>query len=83
MVNVINDVFKSVVVEGAEGQLRVDEGDKIKFVVETTGVIKEGVLLKISGKGEKTKLQIMPKDNECEEVWSIVSMREKSLEVVK
>lgn len=82
MVNVINDVFKSVVVEGKGSQLRIDEGNKIKFIVESTGIVKEGTILKISGKGEKTKLQIMPKDNECEEVWSIIVMKEGSLEVL-
>jgi hypothetical protein len=59
----------------------IQEGDEIQFVVET-GEIIEGVVNKISGKGEKTKLQINPFGKEYETIWSIVSIKEGTLKVI-
>jgi hypothetical protein len=59
----------------------VQEGDEIQFVVET-GEIIEGVVNKISGKGEKTKLQINPFGKEYETIWSIISIKEGTLKVI-
>ena len=39
-------------------------------------------LKKISGKGEKTKLQIVPVGDQKEEIWSVVVMAEGTLVVV-
>jgi translation initiation factor IF-1 len=78
MVNVVTDVFKSFEVEGKNGTIRIDEGDKIKFCTEA-GVDKRGVVTKIQGKGEKAKIQILPEGKECEEVWSVMVMAENSL----
>lgn len=82
MVNVITDAFKSFEVEGQNGTIRIDEGDKIKFCTEA-GVDKRGVVTKIQGKGEKTKILILPEGRECEELWSIIAMAEGSLDVIK
>lgn len=82
MVNVVTDAFKSFEVEGKNGTIRVDEGDKIKFCTEAGEVI-SGTVSKIQGKGEKTKIQILPIGKECEEVWSLMVMAEGSLEVIK
>jgi hypothetical protein len=59
----------------------INEGDQISFVVES-GELIEGVLEKISGKGEKTKLQINPFDKEYQQIWSIVSIKEGTLKVI-
>jgi hypothetical protein len=60
----------------------IQEGDEIRFVVET-GEIIEGVLNKISGKAEKTKLQINPFGKEYEQIWSVVSIKEGTLKVIE
>lgn len=60
----------------------VNEGDPISFVVET-GELIEGITNKISGKGEKTKLQINPFGKEYEQIWSIVSIKEGTLKVIE
>lgn len=78
MVNVTTDVYKSFEVEGLNGTIRIDEGDKVKFCTEA-GVDKRGVVTKIQGKGEKAKIQILPEGKECEEVWSVMVMAECSL----
>lgn len=59
----------------------VNEGDQISFVVES-GELIEGILNKLSGKGEKTKLQINPLGKEYEQIWSVVSIKEGTLKVI-
>lgn len=78
MVLVNTNPFKSMEIETAEGTLRIDEGMKIKFATETGELIK-GSLTKISGKGEKTKLQIIPYGAQKEEIWALAVMAEGSL----
>lgn len=79
MVNVSADAFKSVVVKNLNGEdLRIDEGMNIKFCTESGESI-SGELVKISGKGEKTKLQIIPYGTQKEEIWAMVVMAEGSL----
>ena len=81
MVFVERDVFKSVIVEdGNGGELRIDEGMRIKFCTEEGEVIK-GDLVKISGKGDKTKLQIVPYDTQKQEIWEMSVMVEGSLTI--
>lgn len=60
----------------------IQEGDEISFVVET-GEIVEGILNKISGKKEKTKLQINPFGKEYETIWSVISIKEGTLKVIE
>jgi hypothetical protein len=81
LVNLEKDVYKSIVVMHEDAELIVSEGDKIQFVNEFTGEQKIGTLTKISGKGEKTKLQIIPQGSQCEEVWSVVVIAENSLKL--
>lgn len=82
MVQVITDAFKSFITEDADGnELRVDEGNTITFATED-GVVVTGKLTKISGKGEKTKLQIIPEGGQKEEIWSVIVLAEHSLSIV-
>lgn len=81
MVTVNTDAFKSVEVLKGDNVIRIDEGDLINFATETGESI-TGRVTKISGKGEKTKLQIVPKDSQKEEIWSVLVMAEDSLIVV-
>lgn len=83
MVMVETDAYKSLGVLNMNGEeIRVDEGDSIQFTTED-GVVVTGKLTKISGKGEKTKLQIVPEGDQKEEIWSVLVMSDGSLEVVK
>lgn len=83
MVIVETDAFKSLEVLNNDGELlRIDEGNTIKFATED-GVEVKGKLTKISGKGEKTKLQIVPEGGQKEEIWSVVVMAEGSLSIVE
>ena len=82
MVTVSTDVFKSVEVLNGSKIIRIDEGNLINFATETGESI-TGRVTKISGKGEKTKLQIVPKDSQKEEIWSVMVMSEDSLIVVE
>lgn len=80
MVNVITDVFRSFEVESKDGTVRIDEGHNVKFVTEAGEIVK-GRVTKISGKGEKAKIQIVPDGAEKEEIWSLMVMAEGSLEL--
>jgi len=60
---------------------KVNEGDIIRFATEDDE-IKQGNLLKVKGKKEKTKLQIVPTGSEHEETWSVLSIKEGSLKVL-
>ena len=82
MVNVVTDAFKSFEVASKDGTIRIDEGDNIKFVTEAGEIVK-GRITKISGKGEKAKIQIVPDGAEKEEIWSLMVMAEGSLELDK
>lgn len=83
MVMVETDVFKSLEVLDKSGELlRIDEGNTISFATED-GVVVKGKLTKISGKGEKTKLQIVPEGGQKEEIWSVVVMAEGSLGIAE
>ena len=81
MVAVERDTFRSTVVLNNGKGIRIDEGDFIGFATETGESIK-GTVTKISGKGEKTKLQIVPKDSQKEEIWSVLVIAEDSLSVI-
>lgn len=83
MVNVQTNAFKSFEVTDEDGKvIRIDEGNTIQFALETGEEIK-GKLTKISGKGGKTKLQIVPIGGQKEEIWSVLVMAEGSLSVVE
>lgn len=81
MVNVKVDAFKSVIVTGIDGKdLRIDEGMRVKFSNDA-GEVVGGILSKISGKGEKTKLQIIPYDTQKQEIWELLVMADNSLSI--
>ena len=82
MVAVERDTYRSTVVLSKGKVVRIDEGDLINFATETGESI-TGRVTKISGKGEKTKLQIVPKDSQKEEIWSVVVISEDSLSVIE
>ena len=82
MVMVSTDAFKSVEVLNGGKVVRIDEGNLINFATETGESI-TGRVTKISGKGEKTKLQIVPKDSQKEEIWSVMFIADDSLKVVE
>ena len=83
MVNVLTSAYKSIVVETKDGkELTVSEGMHIEFSVNA-GTEKVGILNKISGKEEKTKLQITPDGAQNEEIWLIAVIDEGSLTVVE
>ena len=52
----------------------VHEGSQIEFVTES-GENVVGQVVKITGKGEKTKLQIMPIGADCEQIWKVVNIK--------
>lgn len=81
MIVVAENPYKSFEVETAlETILRIDEGMKVAFATET-GEKVSGTLIKISGKGEKTKIQIMPYGEQKQEIWPLICMQEGSLHI--
>ena len=82
MVTVQRSAFKSFEIMKEGRVIRIDEGDTIQFSIET-GEIITGILTKISGKEEKTKLQIVPKGEQKEEIWSIMVISEDTLTVIE
>jgi hypothetical protein len=65
-----------------EKTFKVEENDQVQFTVDG-GSAKVGTIVKLSGKGEKTKIKIVPLDQECEEIWSVMSIQEGSFKVIK
>ena len=59
----------------------VNEGDDIQFITEN-GEQKKGNVLKISGKKEKTRIQILPEGMDYEEIWSVMSIKDGTLQVI-
>lgn len=60
--------------------ITVSEGDKIRFALES-GLLKKGTVTKLQGKDDKLKIQIIPQDKECEEIWSVIAMVDGSLKL--
>jgi formylmethanofuran dehydrogenase subunit D len=82
MVEVLTDTFRSIEVAKEDGnKLRIDEGNPIRFVTEQ-GEIIEGIVTKLSGKGDKAKIQIIPNGAVAEQIWSVLTIKEGTLEVV-
>lgn len=83
MLTVETPCFKSIEVLDVDGNvLRVDEGMKIKFAMES-GEVVTGILVKVSGKKpEKTKLQIIPEDGQKEEIYDVSVISSGSLSIL-
>jgi hypothetical protein len=82
MINVVESAYKVVVVEGKDNNLTVSEGDHLKFVTADGGEIVEGGLIKISGKKDKTKFQIIPTGAVKHEIWSLTDIAEGTIEIL-
>ena len=83
MVEIKVDPYKSVVILDADGEeLTISEGDNIQFCLDS-GLVKEGRITKLQGKGDKLKIQMMPKEKECEEIWPAVVISEGSLKLIE
>ena len=78
MVNVKVNPYKQMVVDSVNGDVTLSEGDKVRFVTES-GEVKIGNIVKLIGKGDKLKIQLMPEGKECEELWSILQIADGSL----
>ncbi len=79
MVGVIINKFSSIILDG---NLRVNEGDSVKFVVDT-GESVSGIVTKICGGKNDRKFQILPDGEQHEEVWALMQMAEGTLIVTK
>ena len=84
MIEIDTNPYKSIVIVDDEGELlTVSEGDDIEFAIESTGEVKQGFVTKLNGKNEKLKIQMVPKDQNYEEIWSVMKMEEGSLKLVE
>lgn len=82
MIEVLRDVYKSVEFAGKNGCTRVSVGDRIAFLTEEGEEIK-GTVTNLKGKGEKTKIEIVPEQGGKWEIYSVNTIEENSLEVVQ
>lgn len=76
-----SDAWNVVEFEFEGAKTTINEGDEIEFIIDTGEKI-SGTLLKIAGKKEKTKFQIKPFMSECEQIWSITSIKEGTLKLL-
>jgi hypothetical protein len=83
MVEIIVNPHKSIVIDSEDGLLTISEGDAIKFTIESTGEIKQGSITKFMGKDEKLKIQMIPTEQNYEEIWPVVAISEGSLKLVE
>jgi len=84
MIEIDTNPYKSIVIVDDEGELlTVSEGDNIEFAIESTGEVKQGFVTKLNGKNEKLKIQMVPKDQNYEEIWPVVVISEGSLKLVE
>ena len=70
-------VWNQVTIEDDGNEIVVNEGDNIQFITDN-GEFKKGLVAKVSGKKEKTRITIAFEDSH-EETWSICSIKDKSL----
>jgi hypothetical protein len=84
MIEVNVDPYSSIIVVDSDGELlTVSEGDNIEFIIESTGELKLGSVVKFNSKKEKLKIQIIPTGENYEEIWPIVAIKEGSLKLVE
>jgi len=81
MVEIKVNPYKSVVVLDSEGEeITISEGDQVQFCLDS-GLVKKGRITKLQGKGDKLKIQLLPSEKECEEIWPIVVISDGSLKL--
>ncbi len=81
MIEIEKSAYKSIIIMCKNEEMIISEGNSIQFVSEFTGEKKIGTLTKIIGKGEKTQIQIIPKDCQYEEIWPLIAIREDTLKL--
>ena len=81
MVEIKVNPYKSIIVENDEGkEITISEGNQIEFALETGEVIR-GKVQKLQGKDDKLKIQLLPENKTCEEIWSAVVILDGSLKI--
>ena len=78
MVEIKINPYKQMIVESTNGDVVISENDKVRFITES-GEVKIGSVVKLIGKGDKLKIQLMPSGKECEELWSVLQIADGSL----
>ena len=78
MVEIKINPYKQMIVESTNGDVVISENDKVRFITES-GEVKIGNVVKLIGKGDKLKIQLMPSGKECEELWSVLQIADGSL----
>jgi len=78
MVEIKTNPYKQMIVESTNGDVIISESDKVRFITES-GEVKIGSIVKLIGKGDKLKIQLMPEGKECEELWSVLQIADGSL----
>ena len=76
--------YKSIVVFGKNNELiTIKEKDNVQFDLES-GEVKSGKVMKFIGtKNDNLKLQILPTEKECEEIWPVVIIVEGTLKLIE
>lgn len=81
MIIIEKNPYKSIVIQNEEGEnITICEGDQIQFCLDS-GIVKKGRITKLQGKDDKLKIQMIPDEKECEEIWPVVVMSEGSLKL--
>lgn len=85
MINVLEVPYKSIEVETEEdGNQILSEGQKITFVTEGDGIVKEGIITGFSGtKPTKVEIEMIPSGEGHREIWKVIDMVEGSLKLVE
>ncbi len=84
MLNILTNPYKNIEIEDKNGDvLVIGEGDMVEFALESTGEVIKGAITKFALKNEKLKIQIFNPKKNCEEIWSIVLIKEGSLKLVE
>jgi hypothetical protein len=84
MVNVKLSPYKSIEVETNTGKAQIlSQGDKVRFITEDEGELKQGVIVNFKGsKPEKVEIEMIPENCKHRETWHILEMQEGSLKLV-
>jgi hypothetical protein len=85
MINVLVAPYKSIEVETEEdGNQIISEGNKISFITDPDGEVKEGIVTGFKGsKADKVEVEIIPSGAGHKEIWKVIDMVEGSLKLVE